>query len=307
MPGDRLLEVPIVLEVKGKSFRYVRTRAYDPTLVYRGRGTYLRIGPTRLIDRELGLQKWLLDSGFPVAEVVDSGVLLGRGYFVEKSLGKATFTTAWGRDYRERGRVAARGFSRYMGLTRRFLLAQLSTAPGGHGNEFDAGVHIADTLEDLLGMKNNLLRALGQAKSRISVFPVVFCHGDFSPANFLDRGVVDFEWSFWGYAGYEAVTSLYWTYFFPKSPMENHRRLYEPTPAQSSAYLGMVDEIYRSRGLPKPSEFVDDFMLPKAIWAAAKMGKLPKLQKWRFGLLESLIEAYSDGRSCLEIVLGYPS
>ena len=215
MPGDRLLEVPIVLEVKGKSFRYVRTRAYDPTLVYRGRGTYLRIGPARLIDRELGLQKWLLDSGFPVAEVVDSGVLLGRGYFVEKSLGKATFTTAWGRDYRERGRVAARGFSRYMGLTRRFLLAQLSTAPGGHGNEFDAGVHIADTLEDLPGMKNKLLRALGQAKSRISVFPVVFCHGDFSPANFLDRGVVDFEWSFWGYAGYEAVTSLYWTYFFP--------------------------------------------------------------------------------------------
>lgn len=298
---------PPIIRVNGRRFRYLSTRAYDPTSVYKGKGCYLRLGPQELISKEVALQEDLLRWGFPVARVIDVGESGGLRYFVEESVGGAPLIASFSKDFKGEGRVSSHNFSKYLRLTRKFLVAQLSTSSEPHASSFESGIAVKETLEDLHGDQDGLVRALRKVKGRLAVFPVVLCHGDLNPSNFVGRGIIDFEWSFWGYAGYDAVTSLYFTYFFPRTRMDSGERLYEPAESQTDAYLGMVDRIYRDHRLPEPSGYLDDFLLAKAVWAAAKLGSAPNLQKWRFALLKEMIAAYAASQSITKVLTSFPS
>ena len=295
------------LEVRGRRFEYLSTRAYDPTEVYQSGSAYLRVGPTKLITKELTLQRMLLKKGFPVAKITDSGRLGKQQFYIEKSLGKVILRHVFASDYKRYGRVSEKNFSVYLKLTERFAKAQLSTISRAHRNGFDKSMNLADLMTEFPEMASLISKAFKKAKSRISEFPLVLCHGDLNVSNFLPKGIIDFEWAFWGYAGFDVVGNIYFTYFFPKVKRDRSARVYEPTEGQTAKYLDAIDTIYERHGLPRPSGYKDDFVYPKAIWAASKMGEYPGMQKWRFDLLMQITKEYLAGKPIIETIMSFPS
>lgn len=295
------------LEVRGRRFEYLSTRAYDPTEVYQSGSAYLRIGPAKLISKELALQRMLLKKGFPVAEIMDSGRLGKQQFYIEKSLGKVVLRHVFASDHSRYGRVLEKNFSVYLKLTERFANAQLSTISRAHANGFDKSMNLVDLMIEFPEMAGLISEAFRKAKSRISRFPLVLCHGDLNVSNFLPKGIIDFEWAFWGYAGFDVIGNIYFTYFFPKVKRDRSARVYEPTEGQIAKYLDAMDLIYERHGLQRPSDYKDDFMYPKAVWAASKMGKYPGMQRWRFDLLRQITNEYLDGKPIVETIRSFPS
>lgn len=70
-------------------FDLVVTRA-DGVSIYRGDDRYLRIGPADELDEEIAIQRRMLDAGFPVPDLIETGEHKGLRYAIESSLGLDT-------------------------------------------------------------------------------------------------------------------------------------------------------------------------------------------------------------------------
>ena len=80
--------------------------------------------------------------------------------------------------------------------------------------------------------------------------------------------------------------------FFPKNKGYEMQRVYEFTKDQKNLYLDLVDRIYLKHKLPKPSNYYLDFYVCRCIWSAARMGKWPKIQQWRYEQSKKVIRNY---------------
>ena len=139
-------------------------------------------------------------------------------------------------------------------------------------------------------MKTALKHAYQKTVKHLSGFPFVITHGDFTPFNIFPKGVIDFEDTFMGPAGYDvgSVSELY--KWFPTSRRYEFYRHYQFTRAQRTRYLYDMDSIYTEHGLPKISDYLGDFNFAKGVWFAVRMQRLPKLQQFRYKLLKSLLK-----------------
>ena len=218
------------LDVEGQTYKFVKQRLYDPVRIYSGEGTFLRIGPAEAIGTNLGLHKKLLSYGFPVPQIIKEGMLGGEAFYIEESVGNEVLADRLHADWKESGSVSEETFSKLLKIVDVFAKAQLATAKEGVvGEAFYNGIHMNHIVEERPDFEGEVSAAYEKIKKNVSAFPIVMTHGDFNPFNLLENGVIDFEGTFDGPAGYDLITGIYHGYLFPKGDGYEMQRMFELT------------------------------------------------------------------------------
>ncbi|MBI3632792.1 MAG: phosphotransferase [Candidatus Vogelbacteria bacterium] len=292
------------IEVEGKRFEFVKTRTYTDFSIYKSGDLYLRIGSKNIVTSELNFHKKLLEWEFPVAKITSEGELEGRYYYIETSQGDNLLGNLFVDDYKDFGSVTDRSFDILLDISKRFARAQLKTAKEEKNYEsFYIGVHVDYLLEELPHLKEKILQAFEKIKERTFYLPAVITHGDFNPHNLLEKGVIDFGNNFEGIAGYDLVSNIYQTYFFPVGDGFESQRRYEFASGQVGRYFESINMIFIEFGLPRLSIFLSEFILMRAIWSAVRMDHTPKLQAWRYQNFEILLNAYLEDKDISKIII----
>jgi len=297
-----------ILKIDDESFEFVKTRTYTPISVYKGENTFLRIGTGEELRKELELHKELLKCKFPIAEILKEGTYEGQFFYIEKALGTMPLGSVFTNECKENGKISDNSFLPFLKLSEQFAKAQLLTASKSGNFEKDAytGFHMDYVVEELPKLKDELIRAFQKMNDTTSIFPVVITHGDCNPYNLFDKGIIDIENNFHAHAGYDLISNIYSTYCFPKNGDYENKRRYEFTSAQIAEYMQRIDKVYTDAGLPKLSVYQDDFMFARIVWATARMQYTPKLQKWRYDLLEKTIANYIEDKPVIDVLMNFP-
>lgn len=274
-------------------------------MIYGGNGTFLRIGIPEAIQRELRFNRYLASYGCPTPKVVREGERGCQSFYIEKSVGAFTMLQAFTKDWREKGFVSEQNFSLFLDLTESFAKAQLKTTASDHFDDFYTGIHVDEAITEFPQLRDRIISAAEKVKGRLSAFPVVLTHGDLTPGNILSNGIIDFEFAFNGYAGYDLAGNVYMTYLFPAAGDYENRRKFQFTEQQIDTYLQVVNDIFVKNGLPKVSEYQDDFIFVKMIWSATGLSEEPRFQKWRFRLFEKIMLDYLQGKPIIDTILTF--
>jgi len=295
------------LQLDETSFDFIKKRTYAPISVYQNKGLFLRIGPKKLITKELNIHMQMLFQGFPVAQIIKEGIYENQYFYVEESLGDTHLGETFGQDYTKNKEISKYSFSAFKKISKKFATAQLSDQENKIKNkkEFLKGFRIDTIMEELPELKEEILKAFNKFKTRVSVFPIVLTHGDLNPHNLLPKGVIDLENTFYGPTGYDLISNIFTIYFFPKKGNYEIKRRYEFTNTQLSKYLNNMDKLYSSFQLPILSEYKDDYVFARSIYCAVGMNNLPKLQKWRYKLFRKILLQYIKGKSVTKTLLEF--
>lgn len=292
------------ITIEGKSYSFVKTRAYAPVSVYRHENEFLRIGPKDILLKDLSLQKKLLEFNFPIPQILTEGEIDHRYYYTETSLGDNLLGDIFWNDARENGAVSDESFQKLLFLVEKFTRAQIKTSETKDVFEsFYFGIHVEYIIEELPHLKDKIVAGFEKLKARTALLPVVMTHGDCNPYNFFEAGIIDFESMFEAPAGYDIVCAIYHTFLFPNGTDFESARRYEFSEDQIDRYFTLVDKIYVENNLPKVSDFSADFIFARMIWSAVRMERMPKVQKWRYEKLENILDSYlSDNEDVVNIL-----
>ncbi len=298
------MEAEKYIEIEGKRFEFVKTRTYTPFYIYKCEDLYLRIGPKEIVESELNFHKNLLEKDFPVARIVSEGVMGERSYYIETSQGEHLLGNLFADDFKKFEYVREPNFDLLLDISKQFTRAQLKTAKKEKNYEsFYLGIHIDYILEERPDLKDKILQAFEMIKDRTYLMPTVITHGDFNPYNLLEKGIIDFGNNFEGIAGYDTVSNIFQTYFFPNDIGFESQRRYEFTSGQVDRYLDSMNIIFIEYGLPRVSIFLSEFILSRAVWSAVRMQQAPRLQAWRYQNLETLLNGYLAGEDISKIII----
>lgn len=297
-------EPPQELSVDGEDYAFVKTRTYDPISVYRGADSFLRIGPQDKLEKEATFHQQLLTLGFPVPQIVRTGNYQGQYYYVEKSFGDNRLGDSFSNEYSAAGEVCDQSFNAFLELMESYTQAQLKTAKElDWSNDFHDMTQLNILAEERPDLKEQLEAAYERVKTRLAHIPAVLTHADFNPFNLFKEGIIDIGDFSYAPAGYDVSTNVFHTYMFPSGgDFEMHRR-YSFKPAQLESYFAHIDQLFSRQGLPNPSVHVDDYLIGKMTWSAARMHKKPKVQAYRYELLDRITKAYLDGQDVKDILL----
>lgn len=286
------MRFPATINLKGKKFTLIKQRQFQDVGVYSGGNSYLRLGNTKVIAKEIIKHNKLLRLGFPLATIIEQGKLGSRAYYIETSLGKYHLGEIFRRDVKRSGKISAKNFQDFLAVSNTFARAQLKTISSkSHKNKFSATIHINILAKELPAQKHKLLKKFTKAAKRLAVFPYVLTHADFCPHNLFKNGVIDFEHQSLAPAGYDLITNIITIDGFPTEGDYELIGGYRFTPNQRKKYLAEMDKIYLAHGLPKISLFQKEFAFCREIWLTARMHKTPKLQQFRYNrLIKSLGE-----------------
>lgn len=278
------------ITIRGIRYSLVRKRERQNLSIYRASRTYLRIGPVKLIARERRRSEAFIRAHFPAPHIITYGTRGKQSYFVERSLGTAQFGKRFIRDCERSGRISAQNMASFLRIVSRYADAQLSVRRKKRDwSAFGRSVHLPILQKELPAKSVRLRRAYARATERLSLFPFVLSHGDFNPHNIFPRGVIDMEQVSYAPAGYDLITALVHIDTFPNETSYEYHRLYSFTQSQKNSYLAMIDQRCVSVGLPPPSQYLKEFRFCRMLWSAARMQRYPRLQKWRYRLLDSMV------------------
>lgn len=294
------------LKLGDKIYIHVKTRAYTPVSIYKTDTEILRIGPKDLMAPELDLHKKLLSNGFPVPKILAEGEHAGKFYYIEQSLGENLLGDIFWEDCKKDGRISDNHFKSLLELTEKFAEAQLKTVSESRDAEsFYIGIHMDLIQEELPELKTDFLKAFEKLKNRTTALPMVLTHGDLNAYNILENGIIDFGNSHYSPAGYDLVGNIHTTHNFPKQGDYETMRRYDFTEIQKDEYFKSMDAIYIKSGLPKLSDFLEDFIFAKTIWSTTRMQRYPKLQKWRYDRLKIILRKYLNDESFMQEALDF--
>ena len=161
-------------------------------------------------------------------------------------------------------------------VAEKFAQAQLKTTSEIQDYEdFYLGINMGYILEELPDFKTEISAAFEKMKKHTTPLPTVLTHGDFNAYNLFPGGVIDFGNTHNGPAGYDIVNSIYTTYNFPGTGDYEIIRRYQFTSEQISQYFSSMDTIYTQAGLPKVTDFREDFIWAKSVWSTTRMQRHP--------------------------------
>ncbi len=196
------------LTIDGQSFQLLGTQRGGAS-VYRGAGTYLRIGEPRTIERDIALHRMMEKAKFPVAQIVQEGLHGTQGYFVELSLGDASFRALFQADVEASATISADNFKSFVSVSKQLLNAQVKNADGTWDvGEFAGGIKLSQLCRELPAHAHEIQERFMKAAKKLSVLPKTLTHGDCNPANMYRGGIIDLEDSFYGPFGYDVISAL---------------------------------------------------------------------------------------------------
>lgn len=277
------MRFPPFLNLKGKKFTLVKQRQFQDVGVYSGNNSYLRLGNTQVITKEIAKHNKLMKLGFPLATITEQGKFGSWTYYIETSLGKYHLGEVFKQEINKFGKISVKTFSDFLNVSKIFARAQLQTATQkNYINKFVATIHLNILAKELPQQKQKLLKKFDRIAKKLAVFPYVLTHADFCPHNLFKNGVIDFEHQSLAPAGYDIVTNIITIDGFPTGGDYELIGGYRFTPNQLKQYLTAMDKIYFAHGLPKISRFQKEFAFCREVWLTARMHRFPKLQQFRY-------------------------
>ncbi len=256
-------------------------RLLEPIEVYKGEGIFLRIGRPTAIEQHLKTHREMFESGFPVANILKSGVLDDRSYFIEEGLG-ISLLEIFTEDCKTHGAIRDEHFAVLCDLTRRHLEAQFRTAQKKRDvDSFEKGIHVEILCAEMPDYADAIRARFALAVKNTENYPYVLSHGDFNASNILEKGVIDFEDALLAPIGFDPVSAFVTTEMYPLSGDYESLSRYQFTESQITDFYKMCDGIFASCGIPPLSDAREDFAFCRSVWLVARMHKWPKLQKFR--------------------------
>lgn len=283
------------LNIDGMEFMQMpRLRAggsQEPIEVFKGEGIFLRIGSPRSIEHHLKTHRAMLESGFPVANILKVGKLDERIFFIEEGLGRSLLDI-FTEDCKAGGNIQDEHFAVQMELTRRHLEAQSRTKQKERDvASFANGIHLGIVCDELPQQATAIRKRFENALVNTQDYPYVLSHGDFNAANILEKGVIDFEDALYAPIGFDPVSAIVTTELYPLEGDYESLSRYQFTDQQRDEFYKMCDGIFASLGIPPLSAVAVDFAFFRTIWLVARMHKWPKLQQYRY---DTFIKRYLD-------------
>lgn len=275
---------PPVLSIGGVAYEHVVTRNIS---IYRGDDAYLRVGEAGDVRSEHAIHRRLLESGFPVAELLSEGEHRGLGWYTEASLGHDTLGDIFDAETKETGEISRDSFEAFLSVVLAWGEAQLDAASDTDiADDFRRICALDEALREYPQWAQDIQSAFDLAMSRLNVFPAVQTHGDFHAFNACRGGGIDLDGVGWGPAGYDLITALVTPGLFPPAEGE-----YQYTRGQMDRYLAAIDGLYAQRGLPAPSTHIDDHMICKLEYAA-RWRRRTELCEWMDARYREMLAAY---------------
>lgn len=285
-PGNR----PETIEVEGSLYTFVTRQRADTTAIYKSSNAFLRIGDPSRIESDLNLHYEMLNKGFPVSRILSVGSHENEAYFIESSLGEKHLGELFAEDTAEYGSIQQRTFEMYLNIVSTFAQAQLDTRiPERNFSAFSKAILLDALCDELPELSDKLKARFEKVCNTLEAVPFVLSHGDFNPNNLYPNGVIDLEDSFYGPFGYDLIGSLSHIDSFPDSNEYEFYAKYRFTREQKQSFFIEVDRICESNGLDSISACVRDFDFCRAVWLAAKIPHVPKLQKFRYDFVKTLL------------------
>lgn len=270
------------LVMGGEVYEHVRSQR-NGAKVYRGKNTFLRVGPSQVIRRHLALQKELLARGFRFAEIVEEGEMNGLAFFRERSLGDIRFNDMFAEETEYAGNASDAHFDAFLALVMEFTRTQARTYVVERAPErFAQGIHLDILCGEMPAHAEKIRALFEEALARTAHVPFVFTHGDLNPANMFPNGIIDLEDTFSGPLGYDAVTALKTVEWFPDSPEYEYFTKYRFSEAQKKRYMDMMDALFNDMGLSPLSEILYHLEFCRAVWMTVRMHEWPRLQHYRY-------------------------
>ena len=281
--------MPQTLIVEGKGFELVKTQRIGAS-VYRGDGTFMRIGPLAAIEKLLKLHRKMDAAAFPVAQIVEEGELDGRHYYIEESLGPKRFGELFADDMVKGGAITSSHLKQFIEIVSQFAEAQSKTAlDTEEHHSFRDGIHLEWLCAELPDLAEQIRTRFETVRERLRIFPYVLTHGDFNPANMYPKGVIDLEDSLYAPVGFDIISALTTIDWFPRSDNFEFFAHYDFSPEQRTEYFAALDGVFSKNGLPRVSQCAEDFEFCRAVWLTVRMQAWPRIQKFRY---EMLIKKY---------------
>ena len=252
--------------------------------VFRGDGKYLRVGPEPAISRQLETHRLLLERGFPVSYIESAGSDGADSYYIERSLGEKRLMDLFEEDTKMQGNPTDEHFTAFLEVVEKFLRAQIvsGTQPVDRA-AFASLIKLERFCSELPEYEHFIRQQFDSRMNAVASYPFVITHGDFNPANLYPGGVIDFEDVSTGPLGYDIVTAVTITDWFPPGDYEYFER-YRYTPEQFALYFDHCDTIFREAGYGPLSAVREHYRFFRAVWLVVGMQKWPKLQKYRYDL-----------------------
>jgi hypothetical protein len=271
------------IKVEGKEFEFVTNQRDYQSAIYRSPEAYLRIGKPERIQKDLAFHRTMEEAGFPVAKVLAEGERDGEAYFIETSLGDTHFGDIFARDIEREGSISEESLEQFISVCELFARAQLGTR-SGHTNydEFAQGILLDTLSKEMPEQAVSLKERFSSVKVATAELPSVITHGDFNPNNIYPTGVIDLENSFHAPYGYDLISAIAHIDSFPDSEEYEYFAKYRFSRAQVEEYMRRMKSVSQDADLKPLSETRGDFEFCRAVWLAADIPNVPKLQSFRF-------------------------
>lgn len=299
------MENPVLMN-DGEEYTFVKVRSHMPISIYKGKNSYLRIGPKDLIQQEINYHKNLLDYGFPIPKILSEGTYLESFYFTETSFGDEHL----GQIFRANcidAVVSDTDFSKLLDVVKTFTEAQIKTEgiQSFTFADFRELIQVDTLLGELPALNHDTIEAITRVESSVKKLPSVLTHGDFNPYNIFEKGVIDWERGSYSPMGYDLVTNISQTFFFPLGGDYEFTAGCRYSEKQINTYWKHLNVICENAGIPSISDYRNDFILCRSIWSVVRMDRWPKIQKWRYRQYEALLKTYLNGGDLTKFLLGY--
>lgn len=294
-----------IINLDGTTYSYIKHRLTGGVVFVSDDGqSYLRVGDEAEVLGEVNITRELAERGFPVPPIKNTGKLEdGRNYYTEESIGDRVFGDIFIDETKTNGKVSDASFNLFTDIMERYCDAQFDSA--------NFAPHNPDVLAQAISLANVLRNnppspektdafnaAYEAASKRMQELPWGYAQPDLNAFNILQGGIIDFELAGFAPIGYDVVTNAYFGRMWPEDKVA-----YTFTDEQIAGYQMRIDAVADRKGVPRPSEYLNDFLVLKAIWASSKDKKSeedPSLYKdfweWRVALRNWCIEEYLAGR-----------
>ncbi len=293
-----------ILLIDGKEYTYIKSRLIGgKVFCSEDKREYVRTANHAEITGEVNMTKELYERGFPVPEIVASGMVDEEtAYYIEKSIGDRVFGEIFMEETEKSGHVSEESFDAFLKVIIKYCKAQFDEknfVP--HNKEAFTGViDVANTLRNnppSQEMSALFTEAYTLASERVLDLPWGYIQPDLNAFNILHDGIIDFELAGFGPVGYDVLTNVHFGRMWPKK-----RVAYVFSNDQVARYVREVDIVAQEKGLPTLSEYENDFLVLKAIWSTGKDKESedhpesrPAFWKWRADLRDWCIKQYLKG------------
>lgn len=285
-------EAGLELRVQGLRFSLVCVRRTG-VAVYRGRGTYLRLGDG--VAAELDVHRQMLSDGYPVARILEVGDHRGSPYYIEADLGAQTFGDACEPGVAEGGPVPDEVFDGFLGIMGRHARAQVTGTQRPAGSDgFTEFIGLAGAAANNPHLATAIHTAWNEAASTLGDLPHTLQHGDLHLFNTCPGGIIDLEGAGWAPVGYDVVTAVLEPTLAEPRWIDGTLRLAWFTPDQVRTYLEMLDEEFVGAEMPAPSARIHAYLVCRAINLCARPHRNGSIRHARQTMLAQILPAFLE-------------